>query len=47
VGINQWSPLAQPGAKVDVNMTFNAIGPDGLPATFTAAARNLTLPALK
>ena len=44
---NTWTPLAKPGAKVDVNMTFNAVGPNGAPATFTAAARGLTLPALK
>ena len=45
--VNTWTPLAKPGAKVDVNMTFNAVGPNGAPATFTAAARGLTLPALK
>ena len=45
--VGTWTPLAKPGTKVDVNMTFNAVGPNGLPATFTAAARGLTLPALK
>lgn len=39
--------LARTGTKADVSMTFNAIGPDGAPATFTASARNLTIPALK
>jgi hypothetical protein len=26
-------------------MTFNAVGPDGLPAVFTANAAGLTIPA--
>ena len=39
--------LARTGTKADVAMRFDAIGPDGRPASFTASARNLTIPALK
>jgi hypothetical protein len=40
-----WSGRAVAGAKVDVAMTFNAVGPDGIPAVFTANAAGLTIPA--
>lgn len=39
--------LARSGSKADVSMRFDAVGPNGLPASFTASARNLTIPALK
>jgi hypothetical protein len=39
--------VARPGAKADVAMTFNAIGANGAPATFTVAARGLTIPPIK
>lgn len=39
-----WNGRAVTGAKVDVAMQFNAIGPDGLPAVFTAKAAGLTIP---
>lgn len=39
-----WSGRVVTGAKADVAMQFNAIGPDGLPAVFTANAAGLTIP---
>jgi hypothetical protein len=39
--------VARPGAKADVSMTYNAIGANGAPATFTVAARGLTIPPIK
>lgn len=39
-----WNGRAVTGAKVDVAMQFNATGPDGLPAVFTAKAAGLTIP---
>ena len=39
-----WDGRATTGAKVDCAMQFNAIGPDGLPAVFTAKAAGLTIP---
>lgn len=39
-----WDGRATTGAKVDCAMQFNAVGPDGLPAVFTAKAAGLTIP---
>jgi len=43
----QWNSWVQAGRKVDVSMQFNAIGPDGHAATFTATARNIVVPVAK
>ena len=43
----RWTAAAVPGRKVDFAMRFNAIGPDGLPASFTASATGVTLPAIQ
>ena len=43
----KWTSAALPGRKVDFAMRFNAIGPDGLPASFTASATGVTLPAIR
>ncbi len=43
----KWTAAALPGRKVDFAMRFNAIGPDGLPASFTASATGVTLPAIR
>lgn len=41
----KWTGRALPGAKVDLAMRFNAVGADGAPAVFTAAANGLVIPA--
>lgn len=43
----KWTGNALPGRKVDVAMRFDGIGPDGLPASFSAKAAGLVLPAIK
>lgn len=40
----KWNSWIRPGRAIDVRMTFNALGPDGLPAAFNVAANNVVLP---
>lgn len=40
----RWTNAAVAGRRVDVAMRFNALGPDGRPASFTANAAGLVLP---
>lgn len=42
-----WSPWIQPGRKIDCMMEFDAVGPDGIVATYTARARNIEVPPQK
>lgn len=42
-----WNSWVQTGRKVDVMMRFDAVGPDGIAASYTARARNITVPAQK
>lgn len=42
-----WSGRVVTGASANVSMQFNATGPDGLPAVFTASAAGLTIPVRK
>lgn len=43
----KWNAWVQTGRSVDVALHFNAIGPDGLPATFDASASNILIPQMK
>lgn len=40
----RWTNAAVAGRRVDIAMRFNALGPDGRPASFTANAAGLVLP---
>lgn len=40
----KWNSWVRTGRSVDVRMRFDAIGPDGLPASFSAAANNVLVP---
>ena len=42
--LGRWTNAAVAGRRVDVAMRFNAVGADGLPASFTASAAGLVLP---
>jgi hypothetical protein len=43
----RWTSAAQPGRSVDIALRYNAVGADGVPASFTASANGLLLPAIK
>ncbi|MEQ1833655.1 MAG: hypothetical protein ABL977_11420 [Candidatus Eisenbacteria bacterium] len=43
--LGRWTNAAVAGRRVDVAMRFNALGPDGRAASFTANAAGLVLPA--
>ena len=45
--LTKWNSWIQTGRAVDVSLRFNVIGPDGNPATFTAAAQNIAIPVQK
>jgi hypothetical protein len=40
----RWSAWVQTGRKIDLTMTFNAVGSDGKTAVFRATAKNITMP---
>ena len=40
----RWNAWIQTGRLVDVSMRFDAVGPDGTPASFTAVAKNILIP---
>lgn len=42
-----WNPWIQPGRTIDVMMEFDAVGPDGIVATYTARGRNIEVPPQK
>jgi hypothetical protein len=42
-----WNPWIQPGRSIDVVMRFDALGPDGIMASYTAHGRNIEVPAQK
>ncbi len=43
----KWSSWVKTGRSVDVRMRFDAIGPDGVPASFTANANGIVIPQQK
>jgi hypothetical protein len=45
--VSHWSPWIQQGRKIDVMMRFDAVGPDGIMATYTARGRKIDVPAMK
>lgn len=42
-----WSSWIQTGRKIDVMMRFDAVGPDGIVASYTALGRNIEVPTQK
>ena len=42
--VSRWNPWIQTGRKIDVEMRFDAIGPDGQPASFSCSAKNIDIP---
>ena len=40
----RWNSWIRTGRAIDVRMRFDAVGPDGLPASFNVAANNVVLP---
>ncbi len=43
----RWNAWLQTGRMVDYSMRFDAVGPDGLPASFTVAAKNVVIPQMR
>ena len=41
---SRWNSWILTGRSVDVALKFNAVGPNGLPASFTATANNILIP---
>lgn len=42
-----WNSWVRTGQYVDVSMRFDAVGPDGAPASYTADAKNVLVPGVK
>lgn len=45
--LEHWNPILTTGDKIDVMMRFDALGPDGIAASYTARARNIEIPFMK
>lgn len=45
--LSKWNPSVTTGTKVDAVMEFDAVGPDGITAHYTALAKNVDVPAMK
>ncbi len=43
----KWNSWIRPGRAIDVRMRYDAVGPDGLPASFNVAANNVIIPQQK
>ena len=45
--LTHWDPTVSTGAHVDVAMRFDALGPDGVPASYWARGKDIEIPVMK